>query len=122
MEKKRKTFLKEYTENLEIRELFKRVITLPFIDTNYIKEVFDKIKLNLEGLSDKIKEFLQYFQNQFLAHYPLQYWSYYKQYSLRTNNSCESYNKVINSYFVKKPIFWKLLYILRQEMSTVEKN
>ena len=82
----------------------------------------DKIKLNLEGLPDKIKEFLQYFQNQFLDHYLLQYWSYYKQYSLRTNNSCESYNKVINSYFVKKPIFWKLLYILRQEMSTVEKN
>ena len=85
-------------------------------------EVFDKIKLNLEGLPDKIKEFLQYFQNQFLDHYPLQYWSYYKPYSLRTNNSCESYNNVINSYFVKKPTFWKLLYILRQEMSTVEKN
>ena len=44
MEKKLKTFLKEYTENQEVRELFKRVITLPFIDTNYIKEVFDKIK------------------------------------------------------------------------------
>ena len=58
MEKKRKTFLEEYTENQEVRELFKTVITLPFIDTNYIKEVFDKIKLNLEGLSDKIKEFL----------------------------------------------------------------
>ena len=37
MEKKRKTFLEEYTENQEVRELFKTVITLPFIDTNYIK-------------------------------------------------------------------------------------
>ena len=43
MEKKRKTFLQEYTENQEVRELFKRVITLPFIDTNYIKKVIDII-------------------------------------------------------------------------------
>ena len=44
MEKRRKKFLAEYTNYQEVRELFKRIITLPFIDTMFIKDVFNKIK------------------------------------------------------------------------------
>ena len=44
MEKRRKNFLSEYTNYQKVRELFKRVITLPFIDTMFIKDVFNKIK------------------------------------------------------------------------------
>ena len=32
-----------------------------------------------------------------------------------TNNCCESYNHHLYSYFNKKPTFYKLLFILREE-------
>ena len=86
MEKRRKKFLAEYTNYQEVRELFKRIITLPFIDTMFIKDVFNKIKRDTEDLPNCIKEFILYFEHQFIEHYPLQYWSYFKQYTLRTNN------------------------------------
>ena len=72
MEKRRKKFLAEYTNYQEVRELFKRVITLPFID---------KIKGDTDNLPNCIKEFIIYFENQFIEHYPLLYWSYFRQYT-----------------------------------------
>ena len=33
----------------------------------------------------------------------------------RINNACESYHHVLNSKFNKKPTFWKLLAVLRNE-------
>ena len=60
MEKRRKKFLAEYTNYQEVRELFKRVITLPFIVTMFIKDVFNKIKEDTENLPDCIKEFIIY--------------------------------------------------------------
>lgn len=122
MEKKRKTYLPEYMENQEVREPFKRVIALPVIDTDFINDVFEKIKDEVHNLPNIIKDFLQYFETQFLEHYSIEYWPYFKQYSLRTNNCRESYNNMLNSYFVKKPTFWKLLHKLRQEIFTIEKN
>ena len=86
MEKRRKNFLAKYKNYQEVRELFKRIITLPFIDTMFIKDVFNKIKRDTEDLPNCIKEFILYFEHQFIEHYPLQYWSYFKQYTLRTNN------------------------------------
>ena len=58
MEKRRKKFLAEYTNYQEVRELFKRIITLPFIDTMFIKDVFNKIKRDTEDLPNCIKEFI----------------------------------------------------------------
>lgn len=71
MEKRRKKFLAEYTNYQEVRELFKRVITLLFIDTKYIKDVFNKIKREIENLPNCINEFILYFEHQFIEHYPL---------------------------------------------------
>lgn len=48
VEKKKKNFLKDYNNNQEVRELFKRVIILPFIDNKYLIEAFNKITEDAE--------------------------------------------------------------------------
>lgn len=50
MEKKRKSFLQEYTDKQEVRGPFKSVITFPVIDRGFINDVFEKIKKDAQDL------------------------------------------------------------------------
>ncbi len=42
-------------------------------------------------------------------------WNYYNTENHRTNNTCENYNKRLNSYFTTKPTIIKLINILKIE-------
>ena len=50
MEKKRKSFLQEYTDKQEVRGPLKSVITFPVIDRGFINDVFEKIKKDAQDL------------------------------------------------------------------------
>ena len=51
--------------------------------------------------------------------YPIKRWNYYNNYRHVTNNACESYNAKLNNLFQKKPTFFKLLYEIRLEESSI---
>ncbi|KAG4093437.1 hypothetical protein H8356DRAFT_1428723 [Neocallimastix lanati (nom. inval.)] len=42
-------------------------------------------------------------------------WNYYENIEHLTNNASESYNSYLNNIFPNKPLFYKLIYILKEE-------
>ena len=113
IERKRKKFIDLFNNEIEIKELFKRIKTLPLIKPIYVKDVFDLIKSN--NRFEELEEFLVYYEEQFFNIYDIKYWNYYDQYYLRTNNPCEGFNNKLNSFFAKKPTFYRLINVLAKE-------
>ena len=64
---------------------------------------------------DNIQFVKIYFKKNYIDKFNYKDWNYYKCYDHRTNNSCESYNHVLNSKFPSKQTFWKFISILKQE-------
>ena len=54
--------------------------------------------------------------------FDIEFWNYFNQYRLRTNNPCEGFNNKLNSYFDKKPTFYNLINILAREELLVKKE
>ncbi|KAL6599757.1 hypothetical protein U3516DRAFT_802829 [Neocallimastix sp. 'constans'] len=47
--------------------------------------------------------------------YNVNNWNYYENIEHLTNNASESYNSYLNNIFPNKPLFYKLIYILKEE-------
>ena len=47
--------------------------------------------------------------------YNVNNWNYYENIEYLTNNASESYNSYLNNIFPNKPLFYKLIYILKEE-------
>ncbi|KAG4090613.1 hypothetical protein H8356DRAFT_1409886 [Neocallimastix lanati (nom. inval.)] len=47
--------------------------------------------------------------------YNVNNWNYYENKEHLTNNASESYNSYLNNIFPNKPLFYKLIYILKEE-------
>lgn len=67
-------------------------------------------------------DFLKYFYKTYILKYPIYEWNYFNKIEDITNNYCESYNNYLNGYFNKKPSFFKLLFILREEENFILKE
>ncbi|KAL6590633.1 hypothetical protein U3516DRAFT_674535, partial [Neocallimastix sp. 'constans'] len=50
-----------------------------------------------------------------LNKYNVNNWNYYENIERLTNNASESYNSYLNNIFPNKPLFYKLIYILKEE-------
>ena len=103
IERKRKHYFNLYNNNSEVRDSFKRIRTLPLIPCEYVIEVFDLIKA--KNTFEELEEFFNYFHSTYIERYDIEFWNYYNEEYLRTNNPCESYNNRLNSYFEKKTNF-----------------
>ena len=68
-----------------------------------------------ENKNNNFKEFLNYFENEYINKYGVESWNYAENVRHVTNNACESYNSKLNRLFSVKPTFYKLLYELRLE-------
>ena len=96
--------------------ILKRIKTLCYIDPKYVRKVFDMILDDAENSNEDDIQFVKiYFKKNYIDKFNYNDWNYYKCYDHRTNNSCESYNHVLNSKFSSKPTFWKFISILKQE-------
>ncbi|KAG4088992.1 hypothetical protein H8356DRAFT_1432362 [Neocallimastix lanati (nom. inval.)] len=60
-------------------------------------------------------QFLEYFNKNYLLNYNFNNWNYYENIEHLTNNASESYNSYLNNIFPNKPLFYKLIYILKEE-------
>ncbi|KAG4087393.1 hypothetical protein H8356DRAFT_1433642 [Neocallimastix lanati (nom. inval.)] len=60
-------------------------------------------------------QFLEYFNKNYLLKYNVNNWNYYENIEHLTNNASESYNSYLNNIFPNKLLFYKLIYILKEE-------
>ena len=72
----------------------------------YIKIIFNLIKD--ENDNDNFKNFIAYFEKEYLNKYDILSWNYYNNYRHITNNSCEAYNAKINKWFMKKTYIFQI--------------
>ncbi|KAG4098206.1 hypothetical protein H8356DRAFT_1424913 [Neocallimastix lanati (nom. inval.)] len=64
---------------------------------------------------NNLLQFLEYFNKNYLLKYNVNNWNYYENIEHLTNNASESYNSYLNNIFPNKPLFYKLIYILKEE-------
>ena len=100
--------------------ILKCITNMAFIDPDYIIDIYNKIFNEVDN--NNFKEFLKYFKKTYLLSYEIEEWNYFDNIENITNNACESYNNYINSYFNKKPTFYKLLYFLREDENKFMNN
>lgn len=121
LEVNKKKYIKlEDEENDEVNILYRCIRNLPFIDPDYVIKIFKYIKE--KNVNSNFDKFLKYFEDYYIRRINLREWNYFDVIEHTTNNCCESYNNKINNYFNKKPTFFKLLYILRNEEDEIIKE
>ena len=102
--------------NNDVYIYYKAISNLPFINPNYIFDIYIIIKRICQKKKyNNFLQFLEYFNKNYLLKYNVNNWNYYENIEHLTNNASESYNSYLNNIFPNKPLFYKLIYILKEE-------
>ncbi|KAL6621109.1 hypothetical protein U3516DRAFT_796114 [Neocallimastix sp. 'constans'] len=100
----------------EVKNNNDSISNLPFINPNYIFDIYTIIKRICQKKKyNNFLQFLEYFNKNYLLMYNVNNWNYYENIEHLTNNASESYNSYLNNIFPNKPLFYKLIYILKEE-------
>ncbi|KAG4107141.1 hypothetical protein H8356DRAFT_1417395 [Neocallimastix lanati (nom. inval.)] len=88
--------------------------------SNAAKKVFPNINIkycvwHYKRSLEKQKNILCYHEVKNNNDYNVNNWNYYENIEHLTNNASESYNSYLNNVFPNKPLFYKLIYILKEE-------
>ena len=112
---KNKLCYKEVESDNDIYIYYKAITNFPFINPDYIIDIYNKIKKICEDKNNKnFHNFLYYFKKTYLLSYDVKNWNYYDNIDHLTNNVSESFNNYMNNLFYKKPTFNKLIYIKKR--------
>ncbi|KAL6607448.1 hypothetical protein U3516DRAFT_756365, partial [Neocallimastix sp. 'constans'] len=101
---KNKLCYNEVENNHKIYLLYKAITNFPFINPEYIFDIYNHIKII------------------YLYKYDIQYWNYYNDINHITNNASESFNNYLKKLFYKKPSLYELIYHLKREESLSYNN
>ncbi len=116
--KKNKLCYFEVENNNDIYVYYKFISNLPFINPEYIIDIYERIKKECEKNDyNQFLKFLEYFNETYLHSYDIKNWNYYDCVEHTTNNASESFNNYLNNLFPKKPSFYKLIFTLKNEES-----
>ena len=111
--KRKKIYGDILNQNQDSLNIVKRIKTLPYIDPNYVKPVFDIISLDAINAGKEDNKFEKvYFKNTEIKTCDINDYNYYKIYNHRTNNACEFYHHILNYKFNSKPTKWKFINII----------
>ena len=101
----------------DLYEEYKAISNFPFINPEYIAEVFFKIKNECKGKQffDQFLKFLKYFQDTYIIKYKINEWNYYNCIEHITNNSSESFNNYLNRLIPSNPNFYIFVGLIREE-------
>ncbi|KAL6632215.1 hypothetical protein U3516DRAFT_792336 [Neocallimastix sp. 'constans'] len=103
--------------NNDVYIYYKAISNLPFINPNYIFDIYIIIKRICQKKKyNNFLQFLEYFNKNYLLKYNVNNWNYYENIEHLTNNASKSYNSYLNNIFPNKPLFYKLIYILKEEV------
>ncbi|KAG4092518.1 hypothetical protein H8356DRAFT_1429342 [Neocallimastix lanati (nom. inval.)] len=88
--------------------------------SNAAKKVFPNINIkycvwHYKRSLEKQKNILCYHEVKNNNDYNVNNWNYYENIEHLTNNASESYNSYLNNIFPNKSLFYKLIYILKEE-------
>ncbi|KAL6597211.1 hypothetical protein U3516DRAFT_803728 [Neocallimastix sp. 'constans'] len=98
----------------KIFNYYKGISNLPFINPEYIMDIFSLIKTkSIEKNSCQFLKFLEYFYETYLFGYDMKSWNYYNNIEHITNNASESLNNSLNKLFPMKPNFYELINKLK---------
>ncbi|KAG4092303.1 hypothetical protein H8356DRAFT_1405685 [Neocallimastix lanati (nom. inval.)] len=92
-----------------------------FITRTYVGEfnmsntLITTINFHCDFEQEKQKNILCYHEVKNNNDYNVNNWNYYENIEHLTNNASESYNSYLNNIFPNKPLFYKLIYILKEE-------
>ncbi|ORY69183.1 hypothetical protein LY90DRAFT_504257 [Neocallimastix californiae] len=84
-----------------------------YLFSNYHKSIFAEEFVKRKKYNN-FQQFLEYFNKNYLLKYNVNNWNYYENIEHLTNNASESYNSYLNNIFPNKPLFYKLIYILKE--------
>ena len=95
---------------------------MPFIDPNYVEDLFNKIKE--KNTINNFNHFFDYLEDNYIDKYGIKNWNYFENIKNTINNCCEAYNNKLNNLFNKKPTYFgfELLYKLREEEDLIRKE
>ncbi|KAG4097789.1 hypothetical protein H8356DRAFT_940396, partial [Neocallimastix lanati (nom. inval.)] len=113
---KNKLCYNEVENNHKIYLLYKAITNFPFINPEYIFDIYNYIKIICQIYNYfNFLNFLEYFNKTYLYKYDIQYWNYYNDINHITNNASESFNNYLKKLFYKKPSLYELIYHLKRE-------
>jgi len=94
---------------------YKTISNFPFINPEYIAEIY-KIKNKCkENNFEQFLIFLKYFEKTYLINHKINEWNYYNCIEHITNNAMESFNNYLKYLVPSKPNFYKFVNIIRKE-------
>ena len=97
--------------NNDVYIYYKAISNLPFINSNYIFDIYIIIKrIYQKKKYNNFLQFLEYFNKNYLLKYNVNNWIYYENIEHSTNNASEFYNSYLNNIFPNKPLFYKLIF------------
>ncbi|KAG4083158.1 hypothetical protein H8356DRAFT_1365117 [Neocallimastix lanati (nom. inval.)] len=89
---------------------YKAVSNLPFINPEYIFDIYIIIKIkSIKNNYCQFLKFLEYFYKTYLIGYDMKLWNYYNNMEHTTNNVSESLNNYLNNLFPAKSSFYELI-------------
>ncbi|ORY47992.1 hypothetical protein LY90DRAFT_508976 [Neocallimastix californiae] len=99
---KNKLCYNEVENNHKIYLLYKAITNFPFINPEYIFDIYNYIKIICQIYNYlNFLIFLEYFNKTYLYKYDIQYWNYYNDINHITNNASESFNNYLKKLFYK---------------------
>ncbi|ORX76575.1 hypothetical protein BCR32DRAFT_303757 [Anaeromyces robustus] len=113
----------EVEHNHNIYLFYKAVTNFPFINPEYIFDIYNYIKIICQVYNYyHFLNFLEYFNKTYLYKYDIQCWNYCNDINHITNNASVSFNNYLKKLFYKKPSFYELIYHLKKEESLSYNN
>jgi len=108
--KKNKLCYNEVKNNNNIFIYYKAISNLPFINPEYIFDIYVIIKIkSIKNNYCQFLKFLEYFYKTYLIDYDMKIWNYYNNMEHITNNASESLNNYLNNLFPIKPSYYELI-------------
>ena len=121
LENKKNSLCKsDISNNDNLFILYKAICNLYLCDPEYIVKVFKIIRQKSNNIN--FNKFLDYYEEEYFKVFNISNWNYYRNYRHITNNACEANNSKINKLFDGGPSFFKLVYELRVEESSIITN
>ena len=108
--KKNKLCYNEVKNNNNIFIYYKAISNLPFINPEYIFDIYVIIKIkSIKNNYCQFLKFLEYFYKTYLIDYDMKIWNYYNNIEHITNNASESLNNYLNNLFPTIPSYYELI-------------
>jgi len=107
--------------NNDLCKEYKAISNLPFINPDYIAEVYFKIKNECKGKQffDQFFEFLEYFQEIYFIKFKINEWNNYNCIEHIANNASESFNNYLKCLISPESNFYLFVKCIKRRRKCI---